>query len=292
MGMRGEPPMIKKIALVLALAAGVAVMGYLISPPYKSFTLSSRILGEKRTILEVLPEGYRTSGRPYPVLFHLDADPRPSSFGPSFYDVAQRMNGLGGRVPAMIVLGLTNTERTRDMVPFPDDSFPPSPGRAHRFLRFITEELIPEVEARYRTTDFRILYGRSDSGLFALYALTAAPDAFRAFIASSPSLGRSPLLLARAVEALFRERPALARTLFIVYGENETLLSTEVPRFAALIDRNRPGDFILGVRSVPGAGHIPKSSLEDGLRFVFGRSQGRERPVPPAFHQSFRHSRR
>lgn len=263
----------KTVRIAAGAAAGVAAL-LLLLPQGPSFKIFSRILDEKRTILEFLPAGYQTSGRAYPVLFHLDADPKPSSYGPSFADVAEKVNGLGGDVPEMIVLGVVNTRRTRDMIPFPDDFYPPSPGKAHLFLRFLAEELIPEVESRYRTTDMRILHGRSDSGLFAIYALTAAPDAFQAVISSSPSLGRSPNRLAESVEKLFRRRPDMAGTLFIVYGSKEGPdVSVRVPELGSLIRRISSPRFILGLEAVPEGGHIPKSGLEDGLRFIFGPKQ-------------------
>jgi len=260
----------RKIVIAVALVAMAAGVVYLVNPPYKAFKISSAILGERRTVLEYLPAGYRSSGKSYPVLIHLDADPRPSTYGPSFYAIAERMNALGAPIPEMIVLGVTNTDRLRDMIPVADESYPPAPGQAHGFLRFITEELVPHVRTRYRTTDFRILYGRSDSGLFALYALTAAPDAFEAVVASSPSLGRCPTFMAEAVKRLFQERPTLAMRLFIIYGSNEgPSVSARVPELAGLIERGSSENLVLGVRSVPDGGHIPKSSLEDGLRFIF-----------------------
>jgi predicted alpha/beta superfamily hydrolase len=253
---------------VLATAAGAI---YLINPPYRAFKIPSRVLGEDRTILEYLPAGYQTSGRRYPVLFHLDANPRRSAHAPSFYTVAQAVSDLGAPVPEMIVLGVTNTDRLRDMIPVPDTTFPPAPGRARAFLRFITEELIPAVEARYRTTDVRVLYGGSDAGLFALYALTEAPGAFEAVIASSPSLARCPAFMADAAIRLFEQHPALAKTLFLVYGGREgPPVARSVPDFAALIEQRRPAGFRLGVERVSGAGHVPAASLEDGLRFIFG----------------------
>lgn len=148
----------RRLAFALALVA-VALGGLvLINPPYRAFRIPSGILDEERTILERLPAGYGTSGRSYPVLFVLDANPRPSRFGVSFYDVAEEVAALGKPVPELIVLGVRNTHRIRDMVPVPDSAFPPAPGKADAFLRFIEEELIP------------------DAGLFALYALTAALD--------------------------------------------------------------------------------------------------------------------
>jgi predicted alpha/beta superfamily hydrolase len=88
------------------------------------------------------------------------------------------------------------------------------------------------------------LFGRSDSGLFALYALTVAPDAFQAVIASSPSLGRCPTFMADRVKKLFRERPSLAKTLFIIYGANRgPSVAVRIPEFAALIKIELPRKF-------------------------------------------------
>jgi predicted alpha/beta superfamily hydrolase len=216
-----------------------------------------------------LPEGYESSKKFYPVLFLLDANPRISTFGPSFYTVAEDLNVLGDPIPEMIILGVKNTNRNRDMLPVKDDDFPGS-GKAADFLLFITNELIPEARARYRISDFRILYGRSDSALFALYALINSPDAFDAVIAASPTLGHCPSLMMESVKRLFLSRPNLARRLSIIYGGDEgDIVVDYVPRFAETIEKTASENFVLNVRPVPGGGHIPESSLEKGLRFIF-----------------------
>jgi len=268
----------KKILLAAGLVLLAVIAWRFVHPPYKAFKIFSQALIESRTILEYLPDAYASSGRTYPVLVHLDADPRPSSYGPSFYDIAKNVNALGPLVPPMIVLGVTNTKRNRDMLPLPVEGMPGS-GKAGDFLRFLSEELIPEVKQRYRTSEFRILYGRSDSGLFALYALTEAPEAFEAVIVSSPSLGYHPADMSGRLGRLFRERPDLSKTLFFIYGADEGAVhSGRVPEFADLIRWAASDRFRLGVKSVPGGGHIPKSSLEEGLRFVF--STGRAERIP------------
>jgi predicted alpha/beta superfamily hydrolase len=264
------------VAAVIIVAAAVAAY-YLIHPPYKAFKISSKILGEMRVILEYVPNGYKSSGKSYPVLLHLDADPRSSVYGPSFYTIAKNINALGDPVPEMIVLGVTNTNRARDMIPVKEtkrDSAFPAPGRARIFLQFITDELIPEVKTRYRTSDFRVLYGRSDSGLFALYALMESPDAFQAVIASSPSLSRCPAFMVNGVKKMFRERPDIARTVFMIYGERERILRNYLRKFSEAIESAASNNFVLHVQRVAGEGHIPKASLQDGLRFVFSKQRG------------------
>lgn len=256
---------------MLALAATAAVAIFLANPPYKSFKIHSKILGENRIILEFLPENYQASGQSYPVLLLLDASPRISTYGPSFYSIAENLNKSGGPIPEMIILGVVNTNRNRDMIPV-KNPFLNASGEALSFLRFITEELIPEIKSRFRTSEHRILYGRSDSGLFALFALTEEPDAFRTVIASSPSLGHCPALMRHRVRKIFRERPGLSGNLFIVWGSDEgRLVVDHAPDFIDVVKRTASKNFNLGVKIIPGGGHIPPSSLEDGLHFVFSK---------------------
>ena len=57
------------------------------------------------------------------------------------------------------------------------------------FLAALTEELIPFIEANYRTLPSdRCLYGYSSSGFFVLYALFHRPHAFRRYISGSGDL--------------------------------------------------------------------------------------------------------
>ncbi len=246
---------------------------YLVNPPAQGFRIRSEILGEKRTVLEFLPAGYESSGKTYPVLLLLDASPRLSPYSPSFRSIAEKSNFLGSPVPEMIVLGIVNTDRNRDMLPVRVPHLPSSGGAA-LFLRFITEELVPKVKSAYRTSEEWILFGRSDSGLFALYALTEAPEAFRAVIASSPTLGHCPAFMNGQLERLFRERQDLSKKVFIIYGADEgPLVAGPVSAFAGGMERSAPENFVFEVRGVPGGGHAPKSGLEEGLRFAFSSNR-------------------
>ena len=65
-------------------------------------------------------------------------------------------------MPALIVVGIGNTDRTRDLTPSRAkvESYPTS-GGGDKFLEFIQSELIPEIEKRYRTAPYRIFAGHS-----------------------------------------------------------------------------------------------------------------------------------
>ena len=67
-------------------------------------------------------------------------------------------------------------------------------GGAPAFHRFLKNELIPEIDRRYRTDpDRRVLFGQSRGGYMVLYSAFTDPDLFWGRIASNPSFnpGRS-----------------------------------------------------------------------------------------------------
>ena len=87
----------------------------------------------------------------------------------------------------MIVIGITNTERTRDFTLTYDESYNEwgVSGGADNFLDFLEQELKPYISSNYRTNNYAIIAGHSLSALFTVYALHERPDMFHAF---SPSL--------------------------------------------------------------------------------------------------------
>ncbi|GJH40379.1 periplasmic siderophore cleavage esterase IroE family protein [Capnocytophaga sp. HP1101] len=142
----------------------------------EQFAVSSKLLGETRTISVSLPPSYYdTSLKPttYPVVYLLDGETNFNYFSTLIEKLGQGIPN----VPEMIVIGIENTERERD---FATDS--------DRFWQFVGEELIPFVKKQYRCNDFRILIGHSLSGLAVVSALNKHTELFNAYIAHDPSL--------------------------------------------------------------------------------------------------------
>lgn len=233
-------------------------------------TIQSRILEEKRPLLVHLPPGYRESILSYPVLYILDASDQDSRAGSSFHTIAKQVDAMSLEgIPPMIVIGVVNTHRSRDMLPIETGLYPES-GGAQNFLAFLAEELIPYVDENFRTTEERILYGRADSGLFTLYALLERPDAFSAYISSSPTVGHCPTLLRLKSDQMFSKYPALENSLFIIYGDDDISYARQfIPPFVRTLRHQANSGFRFGMNIVPGGGHVQKSSLYDGLRFHF-----------------------
>ena len=241
-------------------------------PAKDSIKIFSKVLDEKRTILVHLPEGYDSSDRHYPVLYHLDGgNTSIASWQKPYYTQAvETLEELqGSHVPEMILIGIANTDRARDMLPVKSDLYL-SGGGADKFLGFIVRELIPFVDRNYRTSKTRILYGMSDSGLFAVYAFLEQPEVFSGYIVSSPSLNLCPKYIFKKTENLLAREKQLNNRLFFIYGEREMLKITRyVPLFAEKLRAAQQKNLQLWVKAVRGEGHIPLSSLYDGLNFVF-----------------------
>lgn len=253
-----------------ALVAGVGGSFLLIDYLWGGHTLHSDILGEDRSVFIHRPPGYGESKTTYPVLYLLDAYARNSSSGPDFQTVAKQVDTMSLEgIPPLILVGVVNTHRSRDMLPIKTRVYSES-GGADKFLAFITEELIPYVDSNFRTSGERILYGRSDSGLFTLFALLEQPDAFSGYISSSPTVGHCPDLMRVKTGRLFERHPALETTLFLVYGDDDLPYARRyIPVFAQAFRKQGSDGIKFGMNIVPGGGHVPQSSLSDGLRFYF-----------------------
>ena len=103
-----------------------------------------------------------------------------------------------------------------------DDSYDVHTGGAARFLAFITDELVPFIEAQYRVAaDDRALGGYSYGGLFTLYALFEKPGFFQRYFAGSPSLAYDDEALFRIEAAAAAADTALEGRLFLSAGELE-----------------------------------------------------------------------
>lgn len=173
--------------MTLALAALLLALPLAADSP----TIHSKVLDEDRTLLVRLPVDYARGEERYPVLYLTDAETQ-------FEHTASTVAFLAraNRIPELIVVGIVNTARRRDLTPTAanlprvDGTFVPQPGTGGgaRFLTFLESEAIPAIEQKYRTRPFRILAGHSYGGLFAVWAMQQRPALFRGVIAASPTL--------------------------------------------------------------------------------------------------------
>jgi predicted alpha/beta superfamily hydrolase len=237
------------------------------------FTLKSDVLGEERTILVRTPAGYERGADRFPVLYLTDGDAHIGHTASTIEFLARN-----GRMPEMIVVGISNTDRTRDLTPtnaaIEEDGravrFPTS-GGADKFLKFIETELIPAVESRYRTQPYRVFAGHSFGGLFAVHAFLSRPELFNAYIAVSPSLQWDNQLLVTRAEEFFKGRKELDRTLYFTIANEGGDMQQGFDRLKGILAENRPTGFEWGSSHMADEDHgsvvMPSHYL--GLRKVF-----------------------
>jgi uncharacterized protein len=223
------------ILVVLVLVSTSAFAQY--GGPTK-LTIKSAVLGEDRVILVRTPPGYDTNKRAYPVLYMTDGDAHIGHTGSTIQFLAQN-----GRMSELIVVGITNTDRTRDLTPDkavgPNAGQFPTAGGSDKFLKFIETELIPQIEKTYRVEPYRILAGHSLGGLFTVHALITRPEVFNSYIAVSPSLQWSDEATLKRAAEFFKTRKELNATLFASLGNEPGEIGRAFVEFKDLLAKTQ-----------------------------------------------------
>lgn len=213
-----------------AEAPHLAAPGPVVSPPCsagperlafgQTFRLSSAVLGEERVVNVYLPPDYERGDARYPVLYALDG-----GLEEDFLHVAGAIDvsSRNGVVRPMLVVGIANTERRRDLVGpttvAEEHSIAPHAGGSDRFRRFLREELQPTIAKRYRVTGASTVVGESFAGLFVVETLLVDPDLFDTYIAIDPSVWWSGGALVRSAADRFAHWTAKPRRLWIATAD-------------------------------------------------------------------------
>lgn len=255
-GLRASPALPQKVDSTVAIGQSAIVW--------------SSVLQEQRRLLIHLPKHYMQSEKHYPVLYLLDAETQ-------FRHVTSAVQFLGSdneRMPEMIVIGITNTQRTRDLIPAADDAElrkeTPEAGHADGFLKFLADELAPWVEARYRTVPYRILVGHSFGGLFCTYVITARPEVFQAHVAISPSLWWDKEAPVSRTEAALR-RLHSPPSLFLSWADGEADIRDPTQKLASALSADPPAGLRWEHRYYAGEDHMstPYRSFYDAMTWLF-----------------------
>jgi hypothetical protein len=157
-------------------------------------SLHSKILGEERKIWVYVPDGAKDTSKRFPVLYLLDGDAHFSSV----VGMIQQLSGVNGNTicPDMIVVGIPNTDRTRDLTPthsllYPDGTKSKdlkSSGGGEKFTAFLQKELIPHIDSLYPVAPYKMLVGHSFGGLTVMNIVVHHPDMFNTYVAIDPSM--------------------------------------------------------------------------------------------------------
>lgn len=211
---------------------------------HDSFTVHSAVLSEARPINVYMPPQYRAAPagavERFPVLYMPDG-----GLDEDFPHVTHMVDSLIalGVIRPVIVVGVPNTERRRDLTGptrvKSDSAIAPHVGGSAAFRRFLREELVPEIDRRYRTTSERGIIGESLAGLFVLETFLDDPTLFTHYVALDPSVWwNAGALVGSAVPRLaaFSNAP---RTLYLA-SSREPSSAVGSARLAAMLQANPP----------------------------------------------------
>ena len=229
--------------------------------------IHSTVLNEDRVYRVSLPESYGwAKDRRYPVLFLLDGQTHFLHVAGSVGYLAQQ-----GDIPEMIVVGLDSTVRIRDFTQTDWPSVWVGGGGAGNFKRFVSTELIPDVDKTYRTDKFRVLSGHSAGGQFALYCLTSDPSLFRAYFAISSSLDWDNNLPQRSLEQSLKATRELKAFLYVARSDDSGKPLADYERLVKTLKDNSPQGFRWFERAYPDETHGSVALLShiDALRQLY-----------------------
>ena len=224
------------VALAAPLSAQEAVPDRV--PQHDTLMLPSRVLGEVRRINVHTPARYVASDTArFPVLYMPDG-----GLDEDFSHVVNTVDSLTalGAIRPMIVVGVPNTERRRDLTGSTrvkaDSAIAPHVGGSAAFRHFWHDELVPAIDARYRTTPERAIIGESLAGLFIVETFLREPEIFDHYIAFDPSLWWNHGALVDSATALLaagRASAAHHRTLYMAASRDD--IGNQTTRLAAAL---------------------------------------------------------
>ena len=196
--------------------------------------LKSAVFGNERKIRVLLPAGYSDAAnkdRRYPVLYLLDGQ---NVFDACLSDVSHHEWGAdetvqrlvaGKKIPPMIVVGVDHAgkDRAREYLPYKDFVGNPDMDEpaGKQFPDFMTREVLPLVDGRYRTLQGPAntgIGGSSYGGVASLYALLAKPGTFGYGLIESPTQWIGMGQLVRDTSPLV----AMPKRVFVGFGGNES----------------------------------------------------------------------
>jgi predicted alpha/beta superfamily hydrolase len=246
----------------------------------ETFTLKARGTGVEYRVDVWLPPGLDTMSVRPPVFVVTDGNL-------AFHSLRETvaMLGISGDMAPVIVVGVGYPEtdgrgytpayianRTRDYTPTSDAGMPGGGGSA-AFLSFLTTELVPMLESRYRADPTRRgLGGHSLGGLFATYALLHEPGFFARYWIGSPSLWWDKQVAFTWVpQAKQGATPPRGRAFLTVGALESAVMVPPMQRMSAELTRNFP---TLRVRSqvFPEESHgsVVGGAISRALRFLYG----------------------
>ena len=255
--------------------------------------IESKILNETRRVWVYVPGGALndiTGPKNYPVLYLLDGD----AHFLSMVGMVQQFSRIT-LCPEMIVVGITNTDRTRDLttshmagpIRLMGNAVAPTSGGSDKFMAFIEKELMPYIESKYPVQPYKVFVGHSFGGLTVINALINHPHMFSAYLSIDPGMWWDNDKLLRQAQSVLKEKRYEGKSLYM------SIANTLLPGMdsaQAMADTSMNSQFFRSIMKLDGAfkanpvnglrygskfyagddhNSIPIISMHDGLRSIF-----------------------
>ncbi|HEU0064403.1 MAG TPA: alpha/beta hydrolase-fold protein, partial [Flavisolibacter sp.] len=256
----------------------------------------SKFLNERRKVWIYTPDmtfGNHEPGRRYPVLYLLDGEAHFTSVA----GLIQQLSQANGNTvfPEMIIVGILNTNRTRDLtpthitndLPMMDSNSSSTSGGGENFVAFIEKELMPHIDSLYPTAPYKLLIGHSFGGLTVMNVLTNHTKLFNAYIAIDPSMWYDKQRFLIATEKKLEEKKYDGIRLYVGIAntmpegmtlqkmKKDTTSDTRHIRSIFELDKFLKANHQNGLKYASryynddNHGSVPLASEYDGLRFIF-----------------------
>lgn len=260
----------------LFLIAGFAAVGQNNIVIGKTISFHSDVQNEDRLLDIHLPNNYGKDNKTYPVMYLLD----------SYYKFDKAVGTLNSLVlneliPDMIIIGIRNTRRNRDLTPGTEildernKKRLPNAGGADIFTVFLKKELIPYVNKNYRTAPYKIIVSHSLGGLFNVYTFFKNPELFDAYLTISPSLWyENPVFKKELYEVLRNHQDINSKFYMSIANEGGTMLGNTyilAGKFTSYIKEHKDVDlkFKFDPMFDYTHGSVSYPSIYNGLKFIF-----------------------
>ena len=226
----------------------------------------SEILEEQRNLWINFPKSYDPEGsKTYPVVYILDGETQLRALEAvcNYYE--------GHFMPDMILVGISNeNNRMRDLTtsemtvrygwPIGEET-----GGAENFTKFLEFELIPYIDAKLPTTNYRTLIGHSFAGLLTINTILHHTHLFNNYIAIDPSLDWDDQKLLEEFKSLIPSKDFSGKSLYVslssasIHMQDESITMENV-----MLDTS---DHTMFARSIIEFSEIAETQKHNGLKF-------------------------
>jgi len=235
-------------------------------------SIYSKVLSEQRTIYISLPESAtdpKYAKMTYPVLYIFDGDNHFSAVSSMLKQLALENGNV--ILPEMIVVGVNNTDRSRDFTPYKSSFWlygTPSPllntGGGEKFVNFLQNELIPYINKTYPAAPYRTLIGHSLTGLGVSNILINHTDLFKSYIIIDPSMWYDNQHFLNNIKETLQQKNFNGTSLYL------GIANSMPPNMDTTAIRRDTASATLHIRSILEFKDMLQAHPDNGLRFAYG----------------------